>query len=112
LPSPSVGEDLPQIVQKPEQFLQRKNQSKWSAFPIVTVASDRKEEMIMKTDLVLTMDEYLNACCVAPRVKPPAKDALHVPITAQDNVDLHPEKRGCRCDRWGHPCVDCADNGK
>jgi hypothetical protein len=53
----------------------------------------------MKTDLVLTMDEYLNACCVAPRVKPPAKDARHVPITAQDNVDLHPEKRGCRCDR-------------
>jgi hypothetical protein len=45
----------------------------------------------MKTDLVVTMDEYLNACCVAPRVKPPAKDARHVPITAQDNVDLHPE---------------------
>jgi len=78
----------------------------------VTVASDRKEEMVMKTDLVLTMDEYLNAWCVAPRVKPPAKDARHVPITAQDNIDLHPEKRGCRCDRWGHPCVDCTDNGK
>ena len=24
----------------------------------------------------------------------------------------HREKRGCRCDRWGHPCVDCNDNGK
>ena len=43
----------------------------------------------MKTDVVLTMDQYLNACCVAPRVKAPAKDARHVPITAQDKVDLH-----------------------
>ena len=66
----------------------------------------------MKTDLVLTMDQYLNACCVGRRVKPPAKDARHVPITAQDKVDLHREKRGCRCDRWGHPCVECTANGK
>jgi hypothetical protein len=66
----------------------------------------------MKTDLVLTMDEYLNACCVTPRVKPPAKDARHVPITTESDANLHLRKRGCRCDRWGHPCVGCADNGK
>ena len=58
----------------------------------------------MKTDLVLTMDEYLNACCVAPRIKPPTKDARHVPITTENVVDLHPKEHGCRCDRWGHPC--------
>lgn len=66
----------------------------------------------MKTDLVLTMDEYLNACCVNPRVKPAAKDARHVPITTEDNVDPHPKDRGCRCDGWGHPCAGCTQNRK
>ena len=66
----------------------------------------------MKTDLVLTMDEYLNACCVAPRVKPPAKDARHVPITTENIVDRHPKEHGCRCDRWGHPCPGCAETKK
>jgi hypothetical protein len=66
----------------------------------------------MKTDLVLTMDEYLNARCVAPRVRAPARDARHVPITKEDDVNPHPKKRGCRCDRWGHPCVECTNNGK
>jgi hypothetical protein len=66
----------------------------------------------MKTDLVLTMDEYLNACCVAPRIKAPAKDARHIPITTEGDANLRPKKRGCRCDRWGHPCVDCTYNGK
>ena len=66
----------------------------------------------MKTDLVLTMDEYLKACCVAARVKPPAKDARHVPITTEVNANLHPKERRCRCDRWGHPCADCTETGK
>jgi hypothetical protein len=66
----------------------------------------------MKTDLVLTMDQYLNAWCVAPRVKAPTRDARHIPITTEGDVNLHPKKRACRCDRWGHPCVDCNDNGK
>ena len=63
-----------------------------SALPIEAVASDRKEETVMKTDLVLTMDEYLNACCVASRVKPPAKDARHVPITTENDADLSHQK--------------------
>jgi hypothetical protein len=71
-------------------------------------SSNRKEETVMKTDVVLTMDEYLNACCVAPGVKPPAKDARHVPITTEDDAD-RPREHGCRCDRWGHPCPGCVD---
>jgi hypothetical protein len=95
---------------KAEQFLQSKSQSRWSAFPIVTVASDRKEETVMKTDLVLTMDEYLKAWCVAPHdVNRPAKDARRVPITTRDEVDLDRREHGCRCDRWGHPCPNCVD---
>ncbi len=36
----------------------------------------------MKTDQVLTMNEYLDACCSIPRhVNPPAGDARHIPIT-------------------------------
>jgi len=66
----------------------------------------------MKTDVVLTMDEYLNACCVTPGVKPPGKDARHVAITTEDNTDLHRKERGCRCDRWGHPCLGDTDNGR
>jgi hypothetical protein len=84
----------------------------WSARFIVTVTSDRKEEAVMKTDLVLTMDEYFNACCVAPRVKPPATGARHVPITPQDNADVHTKQHGCQCDRWGHPCPGCTENEK
>ena len=66
----------------------------------------------MKTDVVLTMDEYLNRCFVARRVKPPGKDARHVPITEEDKTDVHATNRGCRCDRWGHPCTGCTENGK
>ena len=77
---------------------------------IPTVTSDRKEETVMKTDVVLTMDEYLKACCVAQVVRPPGKDARHVPITTQNVVDRHCKKHGCRCDRWGHPCPDCVEN--
>jgi hypothetical protein len=65
----------------------------------------------MKMDVVLTKDEYLNACCVAPHhVKPPAKDARHVPITAEADLDLKNEAHGCRCDRWGHPCPECLES--
>ena len=62
----------------------------------------------MKTDLVLTRDEYVNECCVPPRrVSPPAGNARHVAIKIQNNVDPEPATAGCRCDRWGHPCPDC-----
>ena len=57
----------------------------------------------MKTDVVLTMDEYLNMCCGVPKpVNPPADNARHIPITSE--VDARSEEPGCRCDRWGHPC--------
>jgi hypothetical protein len=69
--------------------------------------------MVMKTDLVLTMDEYLKGYCLLGRpITPPAKDARHVPITVKDNANIHPTNHGCRCDRWGHPCADCTENGK
>jgi hypothetical protein len=66
----------------------------------------------MKKDLILTLDEYLKARCVARLIEPPAKYARHVPITTNDNAALYPEKRACRCDRWGHPCIDCTGKSK
>jgi hypothetical protein len=62
----------------------------------------------MKTDFVLTMDEYLSKCRVFPkRVNPPAPDARHISIRGADNLDLNAGQHGCRCDRWGHPCPNC-----
>ena len=63
----------------------------------------------MKTDTVLTMNEYFGACCVVPKhVNPPADNARHIPITSE--VDARSEEHGCRCDRWGHP--DCLEERK
>jgi len=43
----------------------------------------------MKTDLVLTMDEYLDQYCVIPkRLSPPARDARHISIKAEDQVEI------------------------
>src|SRR5438477_347212 len=54
----------------------------------------------MKTDFVLTMDEYLSKCRVFPkRVNPPAPDARHISIRGADNLDLNAGQHGCRCDR-------------
>ena len=62
----------------------------------------------MKTDLVLTMDEYFDQCCIATkRVSPPAPGARHILITAKDDLHTGTEAHGCRCDRWGHPCPNC-----
>jgi hypothetical protein len=64
----------------------------------------------MKTDVVLTMDELLNECCFAAKsAKAPARNARHVPVVVQKDVDVGQEARSCRCDRWGHPCADCAE---
>jgi hypothetical protein len=64
----------------------------------------------MKTDLVLTMGEYLAMCCDVPKhVIPPARDARHIRITTERNVELNIESRGYRCDRWGHLRPDCTD---
>jgi hypothetical protein len=63
----------------------------------------------MKTDLVLTMDEYLKACCLSQhQVDPPAQDARHIPITTKHDGGPARE-HGCRCDRWGHPCPGCIE---
>lgn len=62
----------------------------------------------MKTDSVLTMDEYLNEICAVPKyVSPPASDVRHIPITAEYSPDLGTGEQpghACRSDRWGHPC--------
>jgi hypothetical protein len=64
----------------------------------------------MKTDVVLTMDEYLAQCCALPKpVSPPMSDARHVPITAENEPHLGTEADSCRCDRWGHPCPECVE---
>jgi hypothetical protein len=77
--------------------------------PLLWNSLNSKRRAVMKTDLVLTMDEYLNACSIARRVNPPASDARHVPIAVQEDAEVHKE-HGCRCDRWGHPCPDCLEN--
>jgi hypothetical protein len=65
----------------------------------------------MKTDLVLTMGEYLAMCCDVPKhVNPPARGAHHIPITAEGDVGTKNDGHGCRCDRWGHPCPNCTDD--
>jgi hypothetical protein len=65
----------------------------------------------MKTDAVLTMDKYFAQCCALPKpVRPPASDARHVPITAENEPDSGAEAHGCRCDRWGHPCSGCVNS--
>ena len=64
----------------------------------------------MKTDVVLTMNEYLDQCCVWKSVSPPASDARHVPITAENDLDSGGEAHRCRCDRWGHPCPGCVES--
>lgn len=65
----------------------------------------------MKTDVVLTIDEYRALCCDVPKhVNPPARDARYIPITAEGDVELNTDANGCRCDRWGHPCPDCTDD--
>ena len=62
----------------------------------------------MKTDLVLTMDEYLATCCDVPlHVIPPGRDARHIAISTEGYVGTKDEAHACRCDRWGHPCPDC-----
>jgi len=62
----------------------------------------------MKTDLVLTMDEYFDQCCIATKhVSRLAPDARHISIRPGDNRDLNAGEHGCRCDRWGHPCPNC-----
>jgi hypothetical protein len=62
----------------------------------------------MKTDCVLTMDEYFNEICAVPKyVSRPASDARHIPITAECSPDLGTGEQlghACRSDRWGHPC--------
>jgi hypothetical protein len=56
----------------------------------------------MKTDVVLTMNEYLDQCWIPPkRVIPPARDARHVPITAENELDSGTEAHGCTCDSLG-----------
>ena len=67
----------------------------------------------MKTDTVLTMNEYFGACCIVPKhVNPPADNARHIPVTSEENIDRRNEDHGCRCDRWGHPCPDCLEKWK
>ena len=65
----------------------------------------------MKTDVVLTMDEYLAQCSAFPKpVTPPAIDARHIPITAENEPHLGTEPHRCRCDRWGHPYPGCVES--
>jgi hypothetical protein len=82
-----------------------------SAFCAAILACFRKEETVMKTDLVLTMDEYLAMSCDTPKhVNPPGNDARHIPITDGGDVGTKNEEQGCRCDRWGHPCPRCMEH--
>jgi hypothetical protein len=60
----------------------------------------------MKTDTVLTMNEYFDACCGVPKhAHLTADKARHIPITSE--VDARSDEHGYRCDRRGHPaCLE------
>ena len=67
----------------------------------------------MKTDTVLTMNEYFAVSCTLTRhVNPPADNARHIPVTSEENIDRRNEEHGCRCDQWGHPCPGCLEEWK
>ncbi len=67
----------------------------------------------MKTDVVLTMNEYLDQCCArAKPVSPLAPDARHIPITSEGAIAPRSEEHGCRRDRWGHPSPGCLEERK
>jgi hypothetical protein len=64
----------------------------------------------MRTDQVLTMEEFLHERCVAGiRVTPPIPGARHIPVTAEKDLNSALKPNGCQCDRWGHPCPDCLE---
>jgi hypothetical protein len=62
----------------------------------------------MKTDTILTMDEYFADSCIATKhVNPPANNARHIPITNEGDIGPRSEEHAYRCDRWGHPaCLE------
>lgn len=65
----------------------------------------------MKTDTILTTDEYFAACYALPKhVSPPADNARHIPITDEADISPRNKEHGCRCDRWGHPCPNCPEH--
>ena len=65
----------------------------------------------MKTDQVLTTGEYLAMCCDGPkRLNPPARDAHHIPITAEG--DIKPKDQVCRFNRWGRMSRRCPEERK
>ena len=65
----------------------------------------------MKTDTVLTMDEYFAECCIATKhVTSPTDNGRHIPVTNEGDIDPRSEEHGCTCDRWGHPCPDCVQD--
>ena len=64
----------------------------------------------MKTDRVLTTDEFFNEWATVPlHVDLPTCDARHIPIAEEKDADLRRNSRSCNCDRWGHPCPSCAE---
>jgi len=64
----------------------------------------------MKTDSLLTVEQYLDKCRLVPTLaKSPARNARHVLVEPTSDVDLAIEPQARTCDRWGHPYDDCVD---
>jgi hypothetical protein len=62
----------------------------------------------MKTDRVLTIDEYLNEICVLPKqINPPTPEARHISVAVEENPHVDATEHDRRCNRWGHPCEGC-----
>jgi len=70
----------------------------------------KRGKTVMRTDQVLTMEEFLHECCVGgARVTPPIPGARHIPVTEENDLNSAVEPNGRRCDRWGHACSDCPE---
>jgi len=92
-----------------EQILHSKSQSPCSGVSLPTAAWNWKGGAVMKRDSVLTVDEFLKECVVAPvHNRAPSPTARRVAIEEEKNL-VHKIEIGCRCDRWGHPCANCQD---
>ena len=64
----------------------------------------------MKADTLVTIDELLNDFSLATKnARAPGRNARHVPIVTQKDVNVECEGLSPRCDRWGHPYADWAE---
>ena len=59
----------------------------------------------MKSDVLMTPDEFLDACFGIHHCSPPASDARHVRIACDASTESQTVE--CRCTQAARPCKGC-----